>query len=1094
MSANDIYNALCDFADDVTQKFGGVVVGENEEQLRAPFERLIGAVAASLNMDVVCVGETHLPDRLGKPDYGVMAGGLAAGYAELKAPGKGVLRRSFRGHDRNQFDRFVQLPNVLYTDGNHWALYQEGSLVGDKIVRLTGDVSLDGRQAVSPKDAAQLAQLLELFLRWNPIIPTDSLGNVDWKAFAGQLAPLCSYLRGDVRDAMRDEQSALARLAAGWRETLFPSATDEQFADAYAQTVVFALLLGRSLGAGDGADETLTFANAQAALRSDHSLISTALSALVDADAQEALRSGLDAVLRLINAVPTSEFSGDADPWLFFYEDFLAEYDPKLRKDAGVYYTPVEVVRAQVRLIDDLLKIGLGKPRGFVDPEVFTLDPAVGTGTYMLGVIHHALKRIADQYGPGAVAEHAKQLAQNLYGFELMVGSYAVADLRVTNALRGYGAALPFQSGAQIYLTDTLESPYATPPQGTFLIQRELAQQQRLALNVKKDARVLVCLGNPPYDRAPAQDSAGGWVRHGDEGDVDPPILDAFIEPAKAAGHGVHLKNLYNLYVYFWRWALWKVFEQNHAVPGVVSFITAASYLDGSAFAGMRQHMRRECDEIYILDIGGESRGPRQSENVFNIQTPVAIAVAMRRANRKPRQPAKVRYARIDGTRDEKLAALNAIANLASVDWEDCPDDWQAPFIPAGTGAYFDWPLLTDLMPWQHSGVQLKCTWPIAPDEDTLKRRWNGLLNADDRAKAMKSTEDRLPNKSYTIELMGYSDPTPINELPTDAPPPPSQEYAYRFLDRQRLLADGRFISRHRPPLWQSHGDKQIYLMGRLTQLLGKGPALIASALIPDLHQLTGGGKDVLPLYRAADAGEPNITPGLLDALSECYGCAVTLHDFAAYLYGIMAHPAYTERFYAELGSRQVRAPLTKDGALFRKVRDAGARLLRLHTYGERFVPAGEARGQVPVGVARCIASVAQNADDYPIEFRYNAAAQTLRVGKGEFAPVAPEVYDFQVSSLKPLQSWLKYRMKSGAGRKSSPLDEIRPAAWTAQFTTELLELIWTIEATLAEYPEQARLLEEAVAGDLLTAADLPAPPPGLRKPPAPTAAEGRLV
>ena len=1093
MSANDIYNALCDFADDVTQKFNGVVVGENEEQLRAPFETLIGAVAASLKMDVVCVGETHLPDRLGKPDYGVMAGGLPTGYAELKAPGKGVLRRNFRGHDRNQFDRFIQLPNVLYSDGNHWALYQEGRLVSDKIVRLTGDVSQDGRNAVSPKDAAQLAQLLELFLRWNPIIPTDSLGKVDWKLFAGQLAPLCSYLRGDVRDAMRDERSPLSGIAAGWRESLFPSATDEQFADAYAQTVVFALLLSRSLGAGDSAEQSLTFANAQAALRSDHSLLSTALSALVDAEMQEALRSGLDAVLRLINAVPTSEFSGDTDPWLFFYEDFLTEYDPKLRKDAGVYYTPIQVVRAQVRLIDDMLKTKLSKPRGFVDPEVFTLDPAVGTGTYMLGVIHHALRHIAERYGQGAVAEHAEQLAQNLYGFELMVGSYAVADLRVTNALRAYGASFPARSGAQIYLTDTLESPYATPPQGTFLIQRELAQQQRLALNVKKDARVLVCLGNPPYDRAPSADSAGGWVRHGDKGD-EQPILDAFIEPAKAAGHGVHLKNLYNLYVYFWRWALWKVFEQNHSVPGVVSFITAASYLDGSAFAGMREHMRRECDEIYILDIGGESRGPRQSENVFNIQTPVAIAVAMRRSNRKPRQPAKVRYARIHGTRADKLAALNAVADIASVDWQDCPDDWQAPFMPAGTGAYFAWPLLTDLMPWQHSGVQLKRTWPIAPDEDTLKRRWNGLLNADDRAKAMKATEDRLPNKSYTIELMGYSDPTPINELPTDAPPPPSQEYAYRFLDRQRLLADGRFISRHRPPLWQAHSDKQIYLMGRLTQVIGKGPALIASSLIPDIHQLTGGGKDVLPLYRNADASEPNITPGLLDALSECYGCAVTLHDFAAYLYGIMAHPAYTERFYAELGTREVRAPLTKDGALFRKARDAGARLLRLHTYGERFVPHDEARGQVPVGAARCIVSVSQNAHDYPVEFRYNPASQTLRVGKGEFAPVAPEVYDFQVSSLKPLQSWLKYRMKSGAGRKSSPLDDIRPAAWTAQFTTELLELIWTLEATLAEYPGQAALLEEVIAGDLLTSADLPAPPPGMRKPPAAPSADSRLV
>ena len=1115
-TTSDIYFALCDFADDVTQKLSGIVVGESEEQLRAPFENLMKAVADSLNMDVLCVGETKLPDRLGKPDYGIAVGGLPTGYAELKAPGKGVLRRNFKGHDRNQFDRFVQLPNVLYTDGNRWALYQNGELAEDKIVRLKGDLSQDGKDAISQNDAAQLAQLLDLFLRWNPIIPLDHQGRVDWKLFAGQLAPLCRYLRDDVREAMQDENSPLLGLATGWRDALFPTASDEQFADAYAQTVVFALLLGRSLGAGDGYGETLTFANAQSALRSEHSLLSTALNALVDPEVEEILRPGLNAILRLINAVPTSDFSGDTDPWLFFYEDFLAEYDPKLRKDAGVYFTPVEVVNAQVWLIDDLLRNRLGKPRGFVDPDVFTLDPAVGTGTYLLGVIKHALRDIADRYGKGAVAEHSNQLAQNLYGFEIMTGAYAVADLRVTNALRGYGASFS-RGGAQIYLADALESPYIEPPQSTWYVQRELSKQQSLALDVKRDVRVLVCLGNPPYDRASAAASAGGWVRHGDEGD-DEPILDHFTDPVREAGHGIHLKNLYNLYVYFWRWALWKVVEQNDGAPGVVSFITAASYLDGKAFAGMREHMRRVCDEIWILDLGGDSRGTRKSENVFNIQTPVAIAVAMRKGAESRNQPAKVRYARIDGSRDEKLKALNEIADFTGVEWEDCPDDWQDPFTPAGTGEYFSWPLLTDLMPWQHSGVQAKRTWPIAPDEDTLKRRWDGLLNADDRAVAFRESSDRKITHSYKGGSGGApiaesdedapqptpiaeSDedapqPTPIAELGEDALHPPFARYGYRFLDRQFVIMDRRIIARVRPPLWQSHSDQQIYFTTLTAAQLGYGPALSVSSNISDICHFRGsfGAKDTLPLYRVADASEPNITLGLLDLLSETYGRDVTPQDFAAYLYGIMAQPDYTARFYDELRTRQLRLPLTKDGALFRKVGEVGARLLRLHTYGERFIPDGEASGIIPEGMAKCVAAVSQNADDYPDKFRYTPETQTLRVGKGEFVQVAPEVYNFRVSGLNPLQSWLKYRMKGGAGRKSSPLDDIRPAAWTAQFTRELLELIWTLEATLAVYPEQEKLLDDVIGGELLMAGELPAPTDGMRKPPRPPAAGKRLI
>ena len=1114
-SNSDIYFALSNFAADVTQKLSGIVVGESEEQLRAPFENLMSAVAASLNMDVLCVGETKLPDRLGKPDYGIAVGGLPTGYAELKAPGKGVLRRNFKGHDRNQFDRFTQLPNVLYTDGNHWALYQNGELVRNKVVRLTGDVSHEGKGAVRRNDVDQLADLLDRFLRWNPVIATDLLG-VNWELFAAQLAPLCRYLRDDVREAMRDENSPLVSLAKGWRDALFPTASDEQFADAYAQTVVFALLLGRSLGAGDGYGETLTFANAESALRSEHSLLSTALNALVDPEVEETLRPGLNAILRLINAVPTSDFSGYTDPWLFFYEHFLAEYDAKLRRDAGVYFTPVQVVNAQVRLIDDLLRNRLGKPRGFVDPEVFTLDPAVGTGTYILGVIHHALRDIDDRYGPGAVAEHSNQLAQNLYGFEIMTGAYAVADLRVTNALRGYGASFS-HGGAQIYLADTLESPDSKPPQSTWYVQRELSKQQSLALDVKRDVRVLVCLGNPPYDRASAEASAGGWVRHGDEGE-NAPILEDFIEPARAAGHGVHLKNLYNLYVYFWRWGLWKVFEQNKNAPGVVSLITAASYLDGKAFSGMREHMRRVCDEIWILDLGGDSRGTRKSENVFNIQTPVAIAVAMRKGASSRNQPAKVRYARIDGSRDDKFNALNEIADFTGVEWEDCPDAWQASFTPAGTGEYFSWPLLTDLMPWQHSGMQAKRTWPIAPDADTLKRRWEGLLNADDRAVAFRESSDRKITGSYKSGLdrapiaesdedashtppIAESDDntphtSPIAELDEDAPHPPFVRYGYRFLDRQFVIADRRIIARVRPPLWQSHSDLQIYFTTLTAEPLGYGPALSVSSNISDICHFRGsfGAKDTLPLYRAADASEPNITLGLQDMLSETYGREVTPQDFAAYLYGIMAQPTYTARFYDELGTRQLRLPLTKDGALFRKVGEVGARLLRLHTYGERFVPDGEASGVVPGGIAKCLAGIPQNADDYPDKFRYIPETQTLRVGKGEFAPVAPEIYNFRVSGLNPLQSWLKYRMKDGAGKKSSPLDDIRPAAWTAQFTEQLLELIWTLEFTLAEYPEQEKLLDDVIGGELLMADDLPMPTAGMRKPPPPPAAAERLI
>ena len=1079
-----IHAALQEFADAVTDKLTQITHGEPEEQLRAPFENFVSAAADALGWDVVCTGETPLPDRLGRPDYAVHLNKLLAGYVELKAVGTGVAASLFKNHNLDQFKRFSAIPNLLYTDGNEWALYRDGELAG-KVVRLSGDVASEGKKAVGPQDAHALESLLRDFLMWQPFIPTDSKGRIDLRRFAELLAPLCRMLRDDVTDALRRPDSPLVQLAQDWRQLLFPDAPDERFADAYAQTVLFALLLGRSEGA-----DPLTLGSAENALAAQHNLLSRALQVLTDPHARADIAASLDLLLRVVAVAPPSTLTSPDDPWLYFYEDFLAVYDASLRKDAGAYYTPVEVVRAQVRLIDNLLVERLGKPLGFADDGVVTLDPAAGTGTYLLGVIEHALGRVEAEQGAGAVAGQATTLAENLYGFELMVGPYAVSELRVSRALRDRSGQLS-ADGTHVFLTDTLESPNAKPLQPPLFL-KPIAEQHARALKVKSRVPVIVCLGNPPYDRHEAATDAnrartGGWVRHGDG--EERAILRDFLDPAVSAGHGRHLKNLYNLYVYFWRWALWKVFEHDSGGgPGVVSFISASSYLDGDAFCGMREQMRRQGDEIWILDLGGEGRGTRRDENVFDIQTPVAIAVAFRAQEATTDMPARVHYARVEGTRAEKLNVLDSITGFSMVEWQDCLDDWQSPFRPLGGGKYFDWPLLIDLMPWQHSGAQFKRTWPIAPEIGTLERRWRGLLQAGNRSEAFRETRDRkIGSKSPTL-FEGKKSETSLVQLPGHAPIPHIERYAYRSFDRHWIIADTRLGDFLRPDLWRAHSKKQVYLTSLFSQALGSGPALTSSALIPDLDHFRGsyGAKAAIPLYRTADASQANILPGLLEPLGAAYQRPVTPEDFLAYLYGVLAHPAVTARFTKELESRELRVPITRDAELFERVRGAGAHLLWLHTYGERFIPEGKPRGKIPPGAAKCTVAVPGDADGYPETFAYNDETATLHVGAGEFAPVAPDVYAFEVSGLKVVQSWLKYRMKTGAGRKSSPLDHIRPERWTSQFTTELLELLWVLEETLAVYPQQAELLEAVIAGDCFPADELPEAPEEMRKPPKP--------
>ncbi len=151
-----IHTALQEFAAAVTDKLTQITHGEPEEQLRAPFENLMGAAAGALGWDVVCTGETPLPDRLGRPDYAVHLNSLLAGYVELKPAGAGATASRFAGHNRRQFNRFSAIPNILYTDGNEWALYRNGELV-DRVVRLTGDVASEGKRAVGPQRGSRPA-------------------------------------------------------------------------------------------------------------------------------------------------------------------------------------------------------------------------------------------------------------------------------------------------------------------------------------------------------------------------------------------------------------------------------------------------------------------------------------------------------------------------------------------------------------------------------------------------------------------------------------------------------------------------------------------------------------------------------------------------------------------------------------------------------------------------------------------------------------------------------------------------------------------------------------------------------------------------
>lgn len=360
--------ALEAFAESLKANFKNILPANPEEQLKDPTRALLRAVRPNVESKA----EVPVRELGGRPDIGVTVDGSLCGFVELKAPSKSAEAEELTGEDKVQWEKFKGAFNLIYTNGSVWVLYRSGKREGE-VVRFSGDVTSKGKKAFTEEQADNLYRLLENFTGWNPTAPTKP------KQLAEMLAPLCRWLRDDVRTAVANPNSNLNVLAKEWRSLLFPDATDDRFADAYAQTLTYALLLARIEDTTE--KPKLTTESAAKKLETGHGLLARALRVLSQDEARAEIAPAVGMLERLISAVDPAQLTAQAekeqqdDTWLYFYEYFLAAYDKKLRNDYGVYYTPIPVIGVQVRLVSQLLQGKFKKPFSYADEGVVFLDP-----------------------------------------------------------------------------------------------------------------------------------------------------------------------------------------------------------------------------------------------------------------------------------------------------------------------------------------------------------------------------------------------------------------------------------------------------------------------------------------------------------------------------------------------------------------------------------------------------------------------------------------------------------------------------------------------------------------------------------------------
>ncbi|CPX57604.1 putative DNA methyltransferase [Mycobacteroides abscessus] len=995
------------------------------------------------------------------------------GYIEVKAPGRSINPQEMTGHDLEQWTRQRDLPNLIYTNGTSWRLYRDGELIGQ--ATLTDGALIEIGAELRSNDGFQA--LIKQFLDWNAAAITSV------RALVRAIAPLTRLLRGDVLDQLAAEKRAVDSgapetdqpfmgLASDWRRLLFPQAGDETFADGYAQAVTFALLLARTTGIElqgrnlhDVGSELLT----------QHSLMGRALQLLTD-DVAADFKVALDMLTTVVGAVRWERIrQSRQDIYLYLYEEFLAEYDDALRQASGTYYTPRELVTEMVRLANDVIVSHLGVEAGFAAPQVFTVDPAMGTGTFLQSIVERVGEYIREEQGPGAEAGALTELATRLAGFELQMGPFAVAELRISELLAGAGASVP-SDGLKLYVTDTLDDPTADVTQISYSLNT-IAKSRREANELKRNQKVNVVIGNPPFRELAA--GQGGWVENGS---ASAGHADAILEDWLENVPGRISAKLKNLYVFFWRWATWKVWESIPAdETGVVCFITTSGYLAGSAFTDMRKYIRQQASAGWIIDLTPEGHTPDVPTRIFpGVRQPLAIGIFVRAGDASIDTPADLRYLSLHGRRAEKFDELKSL-RLDAEGWQHVRDSWTAPFTAAAQSDWDDWPTMDQLMPWYSPGIFPTRTWVYSPSEAILRERWTRLVgesDSDRRRALMKDTTGAMESQFRDIPGYPHSPRLPaISTLDASSPMEPVVTIGYRAFDRQKLIADPRLIHRARAGLWEASGQRdQIYVVELHTRPLRTGPALVFSALMPDFHYFKGSeGGRTLP-YLHPD-GSANFAKGLREALSSRLGLTVTDADILAYIAAIAGHPGFTQTFSAELATPGVHIPISGAPELWTQAVSLGRSVLWTHSYGAAFSE-GDERPLDHIAFARGSSDRILNhtpVTELPTGFTYDSESQRIEVGGGTFGPVSREAIEYEVGGRNVIKSWIDYRSKEPAGRRSSPLDDVNPTAWEHSWTQEFNELLTLLTRLVRLEPEQDELLTAILDAPLITVADLTA-------------------
>lgn len=982
---------------------------------------------------------TNEPKQIacGAPDFIITRGLIPLGYIEAKDVGIDLAKTEKTEQLKRYFD---SLENLILTDYLSFRWYIGGALKLE--AQLPRPSAKDGKIRWNEQSASEVAQLLTQYLAAD--IPLKSTP----KELATRMAGLARLIRDLITQTFQaeGEKGDLHNQLAGFRAVLIDSLTSEQFADMYAQTLCYGLFAARCNVGAQG----FTRQSAASALPKTNPFLRKLFTQIAGPDLDDRIAWAVDQLASLLARADMSAILSDfgkrtrqEDPVVHFYETFLAAYDPKMREARGVYYTPEPVVGYIVRSVDEILKHDFAMPEGLAhagkvrltrpDPtkkkgEIVTeahrlqiLDPATGTGTFLYAVIAKIREHFEGNAGawPGYVAEH---LLPRIYGFELLMAPYAVAHMKLGIELEQSGYDFKSDQRLGVFLTNSLEE--ANEHVNAPIFTQWLSEESRAAGEVKKNAPVMVVIGNPPYSGHSA--NTGEWISNLLRG-TDTLSVAKTGNYFEVDGQPLGERNpkwLNDDYVKFIRFSQWRIEQTGH---GILAFVTNHGYLDNPTFRGMRQSLMQTFDEIYLYDLHGNSKKKEKTpeggvdQNVFDIQQGVAIGIFVLKAGKKAQsapQVSQVFKADLYGERAEKYALLSE-ASIATTKWKKL-----APVSPTYLFLHEDAKLRTEYEKnWKVTDAMPLNSLGIATARDSLCINFN----SDDAWKStVKFAHLDVEDAREVFDLGKDSDDWSIRDAQEDLHSSGLVKdrvvpVAYRPFDRRFTFYTGKSGGFHCRPrdsvMTQMLKDNRAISLTRSVEI-GRGfEHIYASRYMTTLH--TTSIKEVnyhFPLWlypkqtqdlldEPTAEMKPNLAPEFVVDLTKAVGRTPTPEETLAYIYAMLYAPSYRSRYGEFLKRDFPRIPLTTNRTLFDTLVKCGQELIDLHTLDKTLprITQYDVAGSNEMVKVRWAAN--------PLEPKSGSGKGRVHINDAQYFDNVPEaVWETHIGGYRVAEKWLKDR------------------------------------------------------------------------------------